>query len=344
MSESFTSPLELSDLQTVADSFNALSPTFDSVNSFSDDSFSAEYYHNIPSNNEVTSADTIFDFDKYLDTLLNENIPSPTLTDASLSSPTSVYSTTSTISVDDLLNFSLADSDADMEQSTVHPPEDSNKTQVYCDLLNSLINGGFPSLVRSDTNTCCGSDHSLGFCNVYGEFDFTLFPKDESLNNLPTYLITDDSESEVAMPPSPSSSCGFSSSPIPSEFTSSPVPSLTSSSDLDGSFTIGEPARQVEQRKPYSRPLCVPGFDLSKIRKGSNGKFKCPFENCNSTHARRFNLKTHFEAKHCKLKPFTCTTCQRDFTRKWDLQRHERLRHSNGVSDGWDSADERDSD
>ncbi|KAJ3121050.1 hypothetical protein HK098_004058 [Nowakowskiella sp. JEL0407] len=323
MSQNSTLSFHINDIQTVADSLNALFPSF---NSFTNDNSAlfnpTEEYANLPENYQipVTPSDSSLDLEKYLDLLLTPSTTSatlsvsPTLTGSSFPSPAS-ESSNNTL-VDDLPLFSLTDTLFDPSHN-ISQFESKNSKQVYVDLISSLVNLGLSTLLKSDANQFNATDNSLGFLNAYGEFDFTLFPPDENSINSPS-LLFGDLESILAAPPSPVNSC--------SGILSSPVPSLASFTDINGSISTLKSAR--EAKKPYTRPMIVSGHDLATILPGPDGKFKCPYENCVATHARRHNLKVHFETKHCKLRPFTCDKCKKDFTRKWDLKRHDRLKHT----------------
>jgi hypothetical protein len=55
-------------------------------------------------------------------------------------------------------------------------------------------------------------------------------------------------------------------------------------------------------------------------------KFPCPFENCNKSFTRKYNLSAHLRC-HNQEKPFECIVCPMKFARKHDLQRHIRSLH-----------------
>ncbi|KAI9199827.1 uncharacterized protein BJ171DRAFT_414284, partial [Polychytrium aggregatum] len=50
--------------------------------------------------------------------------------------------------------------------------------------------------------------------------------------------------------------------------------------------------------------------------------FHCPFPICREAFARRYNLKTHFSARHAQIKSYICEECGRSFARRYDLNRH----------------------
>ncbi|KAI8811310.1 hypothetical protein BJ742DRAFT_669231, partial [Cladochytrium replicatum] len=56
-----------------------------------------------------------------------------------------------------------------------------------------------------------------------------------------------------------------------------------------------------------------------------DGQYHCP--SCDRAFTRRFNLKTHYGAQHANVRNFACGSCDRSFSRRYDLQRHEKLLH-----------------
>ncbi|KAI8811068.1 hypothetical protein BJ742DRAFT_769463 [Cladochytrium replicatum] len=75
---------------------------------------------------------------------------------------------------------------------------------------------------------------------------------------------------------------------------------------------------------------------ILKTRKDcKDGQYHCP--SCDRAFTRRFNLKTHYGAQHVNLRKFACRSCERSFSRRYDLQRHEKLVH--GLSGGESGGD-----
>ncbi|KAJ3234366.1 hypothetical protein HDU81_001474 [Chytriomyces hyalinus] len=66
----------------------------------------------------------------------------------------------------------------------------------------------------------------------------------------------------------------------------------------------------------------------AKLRRGRrNSKtcppiFKCPFPACCKTFNRSFNLRAHY-ATHLGTKSFSCGGCEKKFTRRFDVKRHQ---------------------
>ncbi|KAJ3044805.1 hypothetical protein HDV00_000682 [Rhizophlyctis rosea] len=65
--------------------------------------------------------------------------------------------------------------------------------------------------------------------------------------------------------------------------------------------------------------------EIDKITKARDGMFYCP--DCKQAFDRRFNLKTHFAAKHANVRNYGCGVCDRSFARKYDMVRHMKTRH-----------------
>ncbi|KAJ3232525.1 hypothetical protein HDU78_006997 [Chytriomyces hyalinus] len=55
--------------------------------------------------------------------------------------------------------------------------------------------------------------------------------------------------------------------------------------------------------------------------------FHCPYDGCNKTFPRQYNLKSHMFC-HSGLRPHVCEMCNSAFARKHDLQRHVRTLHA----------------
>ncbi|KAL0227730.1 hypothetical protein RCL1_003873 [Eukaryota sp. TZLM3-RCL] len=56
----------------------------------------------------------------------------------------------------------------------------------------------------------------------------------------------------------------------------------------------------------------------------------CPHPGCGKFFTSDFNLNTHFNSVHAKIKPHVCNVCNRSFAHKHVLTRHKRT-HANGV-------------
>ncbi|KAJ3227222.1 hypothetical protein HK099_002915 [Clydaea vesicula] len=64
------------------------------------------------------------------------------------------------------------------------------------------------------------------------------------------------------------------------------------------------------------------------ITVGKSTVYQCPFNGCNKTFTRPYNLKSHYIAQHTNKRPFKCDKCKQTFVRKNDYQRHSKL-HNN---------------
>ncbi|KAI8808614.1 hypothetical protein BJ742DRAFT_808057 [Cladochytrium replicatum] len=72
--------------------------------------------------------------------------------------------------------------------------------------------------------------------------------------------------------------------------------------------------------------------DILKTKKHPDDDlYHCP--SCERAFSRRFNLKTHFAAHHANVRNFSCGLCAKSFSRQFDLQRHRKLVHGLGKAD-----------
>ncbi|KAJ1548053.1 hypothetical protein HK096_006211 [Nowakowskiella sp. JEL0078] len=300
-------PLQFPFFETPADSLHVFSNTDFSTSSIASNDKIFGLFSNLnpnePCNHEfstlttpqltATSNSSDVVLDRFLEQLLCSSPANSNELPFSYPSPQSEISTNSSLS--NLPNFNL-------EESAFSTNNDFN--EVYMSILNSLVNGGFPSNVPS-SNNCCGSEHSFGFCNTYGEFDFTLFPEQE-----------DSSFMSLA-----------------SEFPLSPASSLTQCSDSNEINTPMAAEIQSKKKKNLKGNGNKNEIDFYSIEPKQNGKYECPAKGCGALHSRRFNLRVHYQASHCGLKPFKCDNCDRSFTRKWDLRRHCKVFHKSKTED-----------
>ncbi|KAJ3069917.1 hypothetical protein HDU98_007044 [Podochytrium sp. JEL0797] len=58
------------------------------------------------------------------------------------------------------------------------------------------------------------------------------------------------------------------------------------------------------------------------LRRGSVTIFSCPYEDCNRSFDRSFNLRAHYST-HLGMKLFSCQGCDKKFTRRFDVKRHQ---------------------
>jgi hypothetical protein len=115
-------------------------------------------------------------------------------------------------------------------------------------------------------------------------------------------------------------------------------------SDTPSSFPPPSPANAVAVQEYTTFALSAPVHMVPDEAHGPAKPFKCllcPF--CESAvrdfvigslyslaSKRKHNLKTHVEATHNKSKPFECSSCWHQFSRKHDLRRHRASKHGSG--------------
>ncbi|KAJ3103364.1 Metallothionein expression activator [Phlyctochytrium planicorne] len=93
-------------------------------------------------------------------------------------------------------------------------------------------------------------------------------------------------------------------------------------------FDINNPGKLrtiLPKDLPVSLSPPAPATPVRRRRKSL--ELPCPFEGCNRTFPRRYNLRSHLLC-HSTEKPNVCGTCGASFARKHDLSRHMRTLHN----------------
>ncbi|TPX32235.1 hypothetical protein SmJEL517_g04630 [Synchytrium microbalum] len=111
----------------------------------------------------------------------------------------------------------------------------------------------------------------------------------------------------------------------PSTPSSSSSPSSPSSSASSTTAT-----KKISKADVYNKSGAEWVKDLE--RSPSDKLFRCPIGSCPYKSHKRYNLGTHIDSKHANAKPFHCEQCDKDFSRKFDMQRHVVAVHSIKVS------------
>ena len=66
---------------------------------------------------------------------------------------------------------------------------------------------------------------------------------------------------------------------------------------------------------------------IDTLQKHKDGNYYCPHPGCKRPFERRYNLKTHYAAKHAAMRDYPCGVCLRSFARKYDMVRHMKTKH-----------------
>ncbi|KAJ3018625.1 hypothetical protein HKX48_002769 [Thoreauomyces humboldtii] len=109
-----------------------------------------------------------------------------------------------------------------------------------------------------------------------------------------------------------------------------------SSSGSESSDSDSEHPQQQEQQEQQQQQGPPAGVVIGH-RPNGTGLFPCPYANCEKAFARKYNLATHY-ATHFGVREWQCNDCGRRFTRRYDLTRHQGIRHSSRGDPGDGSA------
>ncbi|KAJ3247044.1 hypothetical protein HDU78_005445 [Chytriomyces hyalinus] len=84
----------------------------------------------------------------------------------------------------------------------------------------------------------------------------------------------------------------------------------------------------VKRERSYSTSSSPIGIASTSRNVSTGAKiFHCPYDGCDKTFPRQYNLKSHMFC-HSGLRPHVCEMCNSAFARKHDLQRHVRTLHA----------------
>ncbi|KAJ3220332.1 hypothetical protein HDU81_011438 [Chytriomyces hyalinus] len=84
----------------------------------------------------------------------------------------------------------------------------------------------------------------------------------------------------------------------------------------------------VKRERSYSTSSSPVGLAATSRNVSTGAKvFHCPYDGCDKTFPRQYNLKSHMFC-HSGLRPHVCEMCNSAFARKHDLQRHVRTLHA----------------
>ncbi|KAJ3052822.1 hypothetical protein HK097_005584 [Rhizophlyctis rosea] len=139
----------------------------------------------------------------------------------------------------------------------------------------------------------------------------------------------------------------------PSQIDSSPVPALSSptesnvstdfspflspisistsdfpTSPVDSLFFPPSPSPSEEITIHVEKSKDATVDDIDRLEKHADGNYYCPHPECERPFERRYNLKTHYAAKHADMKDYPCGVCCRSFARKYDMVRHMKTKHN----------------
>jgi len=70
-------------------------------------------------------------------------------------------------------------------------------------------------------------------------------------------------------------------------------------------------------------------FHLQPSNDPNARKYLCSFPGCTSAFQRKYNCRSHYSSVHLQLRPYHCD-CGINFTRKYDLYRHDSMVHRRG--------------
>ncbi|TPX72729.1 hypothetical protein SpCBS45565_g00037 [Spizellomyces sp. 'palustris'] len=97
--------------------------------------------------------------------------------------------------------------------------------------------------------------------------------------------------------------------------------------DLNAMYSNDITIPKLQQLFSSALPKHERTNNIIKLPEGRDKRFHCPWRQCPSSHARRYNLKTHYGEVHEGLKPFHCRWCDETFARKYDCNRHRINAH-----------------
>ncbi|KAJ3388000.1 hypothetical protein HDU80_011799 [Chytriomyces hyalinus] len=83
----------------------------------------------------------------------------------------------------------------------------------------------------------------------------------------------------------------------------------------------------MKRSRSFSTSSSPVGSATSRIISTGPKVFRCPYDGCDKTFPRQYNLKSHMFC-HSGLRPHVCEMCNSAFARKHDLQRHVRTLHA----------------
>lgn len=69
------------------------------------------------------------------------------------------------------------------------------------------------------------------------------------------------------------------------------------------------------------------GPEHGRVEKRNGKPFCCTHEGCDATFGQKGSLTRHIRSRHEKLRPHTCTLCQKSFSALWTLRVHQRNVH-----------------
>merc|ERR1719219_1710881 len=82
---------------------------------------------------------------------------------------------------------------------------------------------------------------------------------------------------------------------------------------------ISDHANEKIKEQPEKKPTSIPGHRNTPAKEN---EVKATCEHCNQTFRRMYNLKTHINRVHLKVKQFKCTRCDKSFATNSDLKQH----------------------
>jgi len=105
--------------------------------------------------------------------------------------------------------------------------------------------------------------------------------------------------------------------------------SSSSSSSSSKSSKQSNSKNKGEKITPHDLINGIRFFHLQPSNDPNARKYLCSFPGCTSAFQRKYNCRSHYSSVHLQLRPYHCD-CGINFTRKYDLYRHDSMVHRRG--------------